>query len=1024
MDRKTSVVAAFLFVSGLCALVYQTVWMRELRLVFGASTPASAAVLAIFMGGLGLGAAVLGRRSDAHPRPLALYGALEAGVAVAAAASPFLIDGIRALYVAAGGSVTLGESGATLLRLLLASLVLLLPTFLMGGTLPAAARYITAGDDGGRRRVALLYATNAAGAVAGVLLATFFLLERYGNRRTLFAAAALNLIAGALAWSAGRRNVAVTVADVRVPAAKRTTPRTLVLVAAALSGLVFLLMELVWYRMLSPILGGTTFMFALVLAVALVGIGSGGAMYAMRRRTAAPGAGELAVSFAAEALALVVPLGLGDQLALLANTLRAGGTFGAQVLGWTIVTAIVVLPASVIAGAQFPLLIALLGRGREEVGRDVGLAYAWNTGGAITGSLLGGFGLLPLLGALGCWRACVAAFVAMSTAFVWRAQRTAHVTLSVVIGGAAVVLVFAGGPTAVWRHAGIGAGLAPSALSANDREAWMRMTRRTLLVEAEGRESSIALMRNDDLGLIVNGKSDGSARADAGTQVMAGMLAALMHSRPRTSMVIGLGTGTTAGWLAEVPSMTRVDVVELEPAIVRIARAYASVNRNALANPKVRITVGDGRERLLVSRARYDIIFSEPSNPYRAGVASLYTREFYEAARARLERGGIFAQWVQMYSIDAQTARTIYATLTSVFPNVQTWTTGPGDVVLIASADPIAFDVDTIRARQAREPFRGAIHQAWRVESAEGLLAHCVGGESVARWFAAGATDLNTDDRPVIEFGFGRTLGAESFGTSNIVDAARRLRDERPRQLRGSVDARLVAANRASISYLPNADRRSDFARTYAAASFGSAAAAWRAAPWEPANTRQTATIAHVLAAVGDERALGYAGELREWQPIEADAITGILRFRQGRAGDAAAPIARALVAYRTDPAPLHGIMESALAAAADLSDDPAYAGRILDALSRPYAAYQMEEVRRLAYVAASWKNGRCSGRTVGALAALEPHPPWVREILQLRALCYSTAGLRDLTEQSKRELAQFEATAGAATREATLDVP
>jgi spermidine synthase len=1005
MASKASTVGVLLFGSGLCALIYQTVWMRELRLVFGASTPASAAVLAIFMGGLGWGAAVLGRRSDAHPRPLALYGVLETGVALAAAVSPFLIIAIRALYIASGGSVSLGEWGATVLRLVLAALVLALPTFLMGGTLPAAARAVASGDDAGRRRIAILYATNAAGAVCGVLIATFVLLERLGNRNTLLAAAALNAVIGIAAWLIGQREVVTTSASERVTKVKSTAPRPLILAAAAISGLVFLLMELVWYRMLSPILGGTTFMFALVLAVALVGIGGGGAIYAMRRNSKPPAAGELALSFAAEALALVVPFALGDRLALLANGLRGGETFGAHVLGWTLVTAIVVLPASLIAGIQFPLLIALLGRGREGVGRDVGLAYAWNTGGAIGGSLLGGFGLIPILGALGCWRAAVATFLALSMAFVWRAQRTAQVLASLSVACLALALLFAPGPTAVWRHGGIGAGRAPANLTDNELRAWMQTNRRTLLAEAEGRESSIALMNNDDLGLIVNGKSDGSARTDAGTQVMAGMLAALLHPEPRTSMVIGLGTGTTAGWLADVPSMQRVDVVELEPEIVRLAAAYASVNRNALEHPKVHVTVGDGRELLLVSRRKYDVVFSEPSNPYRAGVASLYTREFYRAVRARLEDGGIFAQWVQMYSIDARTAATIYATLTAVFPHVQTWTTGPGDVVLIASAKPVAFDVDAIRARQSREPFRGAVHRAWRVESVEGLLAHFVAAENVAADFARKAAELNTDDRAVIEFGFGRTVGREFFGTNDIVAEARRLGGDTPRHLRGAIDRELLAANRASLVHLPNGDPRSEFAQTYGAASFGTAAAQWQSAPWTPGNTRQLAAVAHVLAVVADDRAASFADELRKWQPIEADAIIGILRFRQGRSADAAPLIAKALVAYRDDPWPLRGVMETALTVAAELADHPA----VVEALSKPYAAYQVEEVRRIAHVAAAWKSGRCTERTIGALAAFEPHAPWSKEILQLRALCYPTTGLRELSARAKTDLAAFE---------------
>lgn len=992
--NKTWAVASLLFVSGLCALVYQTVWMRELRLVFGASTLAGAAVLAIFMGGLGAGAAILGKRSDAHEHPLRFYGSLEIGIALSAALTPWLIDGVRVAYVASGGSIVL--------RFVLAALVLALPTFLMGGTLSAAARSVA--GDSNRRSVALLYAMNTAGAVTGAVVAGFILLERYGNRQTLFVAAALNLAIGL----AARFSAATAPRSAEESRGTRGTPRpalprTIVCAAAAITGFVFLLMELVWYRMLSPLLGGTTFMFALVLAMALAGIGIGGGLYARWRGAALATSGGLAIALALEALTLGIPYAIGDRIALLALQLHDVPTFAVQVAGWALVTAIVVLPAAIVAGVQFPLLIALLGEGREDVGRDVGSAYAWNTAGAIGGSLAGGFALIPFLGATGCWRLCVAMLVALAAVFAWRAQRTSHLMYATLAGGVAILALFAAGPTAVWRHSGIGAGRAPRMVTAADSRLWMNSVRRTLLTDAEGRESSIALLRDDDLGLIVNGKSDGSARRDAGTQVMAGMVAALLHPQPRTAMIVGLGTGTTAGWLAAVPSMQRVDVVELEPAVIRMAREYARVNHGALDNPKVHVAAGDARETLLVSRARYDIIFSEPSNPYRAGVASLYTREFYEAAGARLERGGIFAQWVQTYSIDADTARTIYATLTSVFPYVQTWTTNPGDVVLLASREPLTLDANAMRRRLEQEPFRGAAHAAWRVESAEGVLAHFIANEQVGAAFSKDARALNTDDRPVIEFGFARSLGRDSFGTTDIITAAKRGRGDRPR-IRGAVDWDLVAANRASIAYLPSGDARNEFARIYAASEFGSAAAAWQASPWTPANSRQLASVAHVLALIGDERAEGFAKQLRAWQPAEADAITGILRYRQERTGEALDLIESALIRYRTDPWPMRGVMESTLTVAAAIPEP-----RILEALSAPYAAYQLEEVRRIAYVAGAWANGRCNPRTLGALAAFEPHPPWVKEILQMRALCYETVRRGDLAVRARKELTEFE---------------
>ncbi len=1009
MNFRTSAVASFLFLSGLCALVYQTVWMREFRLVFGASTPATAAVLAIFMGGLGAGAAILGRRSDRHARPLAFYAALEGGIAVSAALTPFLIDAVRSLYLASGGSVRLGSIGATVVRILLACVVLAVPTFLMGGTLSAAARAIATPGDVGRRGVALLYAANTTGAVTGVLIAGFWLVERYGNRRTLWLAAIVNLVVAIVARIVSKAPSEQAGIELQRPRT-RQLPRSMVLAVAALSGLVFFLMELVWYRVLSPILGGTTFMFALVLAMALAGIGIGGAVYAARRGSDVPLVGQLAVTFAAEAFALAVPYALGDRLALLANALRSDSGFGPHVAGWALVTAIVVLPASIVAGVQFPLMIALLGRGREEVGRDVGMAYAWNTAGAIAGSLLGGFGLIPLLGAIGCWRACVAAWIVVAAMFALRAERTMHVVLSAFIGAAALVSLFATGPTALWRHSSIGAGRAPVSQNENEARAWAQTMRRTLLVERDGRESSVALMSNDDLGLIVNGKSDGSARADAGTQVMAGMIAALLHPRPQSAMVVGLGTGTTAGWIAAVPTVDRVVVAEIEPAIIELAASFASVNRNVLADRKVRIASGDAREVLLGSRDRYDIIFSEPSNPYRAGVASLYTREFYQAVSERLERGGMFAQWVQMYSIDAETARTIYATLSAAFPHVQTWTTNPGDVVVIASREPITFDVDAVRARLTREPFRTAAHVAWRVENAEGVLAQFVASEQLSRSFAGQARELNTDDRAVVEFSFARTLGRDAFGTPDISAAAARMGAGRPRHIRGAVDWTLVDANRAGLPYLQSSDPRNVFARQYGATDFAGAAAAWQKAPWTPVNSRQAAVLAHVLAMVGDSRAETLVSRLRASDPIEADAILGLLRFGQRRIDEAAKLIGPALLQYRQNPWPLSGVMESTLTAAAEIARDPTHAPAMLDALSRPYAAYQMEDVRRVAYIAAAWHSGRCSARTIEALAAIEPHTRWMKEILQMRALCYESSGLRELAERAKRELAEYEA--------------
>jgi spermidine synthase len=694
-------------------------------------------VLAIFMGGLGLGSALLGKRADRHPRPLRFYGHLELLIALSAALSPLLLWVIAKVYFALGGSVRLGLGGASVVRLILSTLVLGLPTLLMGGTLPAAARAVETNDDAGRRRLALLYGTNTLGAVAGTLLSTFWLLERLGNTRTLFVAVAVNVVVALLAlWRTG---------TLACPRAEEGTgksacpPQRRVLAAAAVVGFAFLLMELVWYRMLAPLLGGSTFTFGLILAIALLGIGLGGAAYAFwsggRQATRAG----FALTCSLEAAAVAIPFALGDRIAILANLLRAVGAegFGGYVFGWTVVTAIVVLPAAVIAGIQFPLLISLLGSGRDDVGSDVGLAYAWNTAGAIAGSLAGGFGILPLLTAPGTWRLVVVLLAVTAIVFSRR---------SALIAVAAVALTFTLGPTAVWRHSGIGAGRAPVHDSPNAIREWVHRERRTLVWDADGRESSVALIDPGDFAFVVNGKVDGSARGDAGTQVMSGLVGAILHGNPRRALVIGLGTGSTAGWYGAIPSMERVDAVELEPAVLRVAAACAPVNRDVLHNPKVYIRIADAREVLLTTREKYDLIFSEPSNPYRAGIASLFTQEFYRAASGRLMEDGIFLQWVQAYDVDARTIRTIYATMHSVFPFVETWTTDSGDLVLAATKLPLPHDAAALRARVAEEPYHSAMSNAWRTESLEGFLAHFIAPDSLARALAKNE-ELNTDDR-------------------------------------------------------------------------------------------------------------------------------------------------------------------------------------------------------------------------------------------------------------------------------------
>jgi predicted membrane-bound spermidine synthase len=1030
MPPRTARVASLLFGSGFCALVYQTAWLREFRLIFGASTAASAAVVAIFIGGLGVGGLVIGRRADTHALPLWLYARLEALIALSAALTPWLLALAREGYVAVGGSVVLGLAGGSVARLLLATLVLAVPTFLMGGTLPAAARAVATSDDAGRRGVALLYGVNTLGAVAGAIAGTFFMLEVFGTRRALWLACLLNLLVA----MAARRMARTLPPEAGGPTPAQEgeqagAPVGFVLAGSAVVGFAFFLMELIWYRMLGPILGGTVFTFGLILSVALLGIGLGGAAYSLLRGNRPATLLGFAHTCLLEAGLIALPYALGDRVAVFAGALRPLGGVGqlwGYVLGWTLVCGLVVLPAAIVAGYQFPLLIGLLGRGRSGVGRHVGLAYAWNTVGAIVGSLAGGFGLIPLLSAPGAWRATVLTLLALGVASLALARRGGEATLRLAPPAALLLavalLLQATGPTAVWRHSGIGAGRARLPLaSPNVLEDWKRLERGRIVWQADGVESSVALAAvGPGVAFFINGKNDGNSRGDAPTMVMSGLLGAFLHPRPRSALVIGLGTGGTAGWLAAVPEIERVDVVELEPRVLDVARDCRSVNQAVLESPKVHVTLGDAREALLVTPRRYDVIFSEPSNPYRAGIASLFTREYYQAVQERLEQGGLFLQWVQAYEVDGATIRTVYATLQSVFPVVESWQVSRGDLILLASREPLAKDVPELRRRLTQEPYRSALRRVWAVEDLEGFLAYFVARPALARAIAEReAGRVNTDDLNLVEFGFARTLGRQGlFGIPALRETAVLRGEQHPEVTGGEVDwsrvedqrmvffpsetvapaiwARLTPSQRSLASFLASG------------LSCPTALGAWRQVGRDPVTRTELLTLAACLAETGDERAAPWIERLRGHEPLEAETLTALLRARQGKADEALAAVEVALDGYRENPWPEPFVIRQAVVVAGDLaSGDPARARRLLPRLSRPFALRGSEEARLVALAQALTRLAP-GPECVEVLRSLEPNVPWIQDWLGLRQRCYAAAGTGAEAAGARADLLAF----------------
>ncbi len=999
-----------LLVSGASALAYQTVWLRELRLIFGSSTFASAAVLAIYIGGLGLGAALLGRRADEHPSPLRLYGNLELLVAASAAATPLLLWLVRQGYGLVGGLDGLGVVLATLVRLVLATLILAVPTVALGGTLPAAARAVEEEEDARRSGVAVLYGLNTLGAVAGTALSTFFLLETLGNRGTLFAAAAASALVGLLARRLGRFNappVRKPKPHAEVPSGASVPPR-LVFGAAALVGFAFFTMELVWYRMLAPLLGGSTYSFGTILAVALLGVGAGGAAYALLGRSRPATVGGFALTCALEAALLALPLALGDRVALVAMALRSFQAFGFAGLAgsWVAVTAVVALAPAFVAGVQFPLLVGLLGRGRAGVGKDLGMAYAWNTAGSIAGSIIGGFVLLPSAGAVATWRAVAALLAGLAlVAALYQARRSARWVSAlgpVAAALVAVVMLSSQGPTHAWRHSGIGAGRAPPVADPNGMRHWLSLYQRGVIWERDGRESSVALKDGEGLAFLVNGKSDGDALSDASTQVMSGLLGAMLHPDPKAALVIGLGTGSTAGWLGAIPTMERVDVVEIEPAILEVARRCSPVNERVLENPKVHILYEDAREVLLTSRAKYDVIFSEPSNPYRAGIASLFTREFYAGVKERLGPRGLLVQWVQAYEVDPRTVQTLMATLLDVFPQVELWHTNGQDMLVVARAELGPYGARRLKEAASSTPYREALARTWGVTGGEGALSRFVGDTAFARALAEGAKgEINRDDLNVVEFSFARSLGTRRrFSVSGAWMLARRAgQDKLP--LDGPVEWDAVEAARwrshLGLTSMPldlplEAMQLSQISRDVEARNFDAAYALLK----QDARLKHPADLemgAYVLAIKNDPMAEQVVAQVEKFDPVGAQVFRSLQRASAGDPAGATDALVKGFERHRTDPWTQSWVLDTAFQIAGTVAArDAALGRRLFDALGEPFAAASATE-RRLRFRVRLAGTVDPKALCPVAFAAFEPHPVWERGFLEERAKCYALAG-------------------------------
>ena len=565
--------------------------------------------------------------------------------------------------------------------------------------------------------------------------------------------------------------------------------RILALALLGLTAFAALLDEIAWTRVLVMIVGGSTYAFTLVLLTFLLGIGLGSAFVARARAISPPRQVTAASAGAAQGLtaagAALLFLFFGQLPRYILAVFQVPGATARLALLGLAVGAVVLVPA-IGMGMTFPLLTDLVAREDEARGADVGRAYALNTLGSIVGAVVTGFVLVVWLGSDRTLRIGLAlngvaalALVALAARGVAEASE-AHRRLRarVLSGGALAVLalttavavspwstrLFDLGPTIYGR------GLTTPA----QRQAFLGHAGMRQLAFREGWNATVSAWESGPgRSLKVNGKADASDHGDMDTELLLGIAPVALHPPPGASsaLVIGFGSGATTRVLADVPGMRRVRVVEIEPAVLEMARYFLSVNDTVLARPAVSVVVDDARSALQIDTARYDVIASEPSNPWLAGVATLYTPEFFRIVRARLAPGGVFCQWVQLYQLPLPVVAAIVRNVHSVFPHMQVWFSSPWDLMVLGAAEPMHADAAWLGRLFGA---RGALGELGReylsVDDPADYLGHLAMGEQGVARLPARAGFEHSDDRPRLEFVAARRF-LDSEGSTEVFDS-------------------------------------------------------------------------------------------------------------------------------------------------------------------------------------------------------------------------------------------------------------
>lgn len=768
-----SLVLAWFFLSGAAALIYQVIWARQLELVFGSTPHAIATILSVFMAGLALGSLCFGRLADKTSNPVLYYCFLETGTGAYALFTPWIFENLPHLQLFLLPPSPAGSASFSLFTLVSSFLVLIIPTALMGGSLPVMAKFLLHRHEEAGSKVGKLYFVNTLGAAAGALLAGFALIALFGLRATTFVAAAINLGIGATAfilyrnWKETPSTTAAQTSFTGIAEPARVQPTGTysgsravpLLVGYGLAGFAALGLEVLFTRALIMVIGSSIYAFSLIVAAFLVGIALG-SLWASSRIDRKY---NLWISFA------IVEIGAG--LGVLITNFFLGGLpllFGKvfdafphsfwilQLLKFLIVFVVLLIP-TILMGAAFPIANKLHLRELARAGRSVGYVYAANTLGAVVGPIAAAFLLIPLIGiqrailAMAYVYLIVGAWILVLDFSVERSRKILALASLVIVAGLALL-------TPGWNKL-----LMSSGVYYHKR----LLTEGTLLFYKEGKTSTVAVVQHGgerNKSLVMNGKVEASSLADLHSQLLLGHMALLWHENPRRVLVVGFGSGISTGAILRHREVENVDVVDIEPVVIEANSHFAEDNHRALRDPRLQLYIDDARHHVFVSPENYDVIAADAFDVWVTGSSNLWTKQTFELYRRRLKDNGIFIQWLPMYAINERDLKIMIQTFRSVFPFTLVWSTkgtaqSAADLLVMGSPRPLRLDFRLLKERLNESRVREDLERIGSGDS-YALLSYFLMDEEAVRAFSAGVP-INTDNHPRLEFSTPKSLYAD-----------------------------------------------------------------------------------------------------------------------------------------------------------------------------------------------------------------------------------------------------------------------